>query len=182
GDHHRMTYALIAFLIFSAIAFLITVNRTGFIDTITKRRLTRPITACFCITGIILVLVSHAVITLKINAVSDNETFVSWAQDMFGGWYSISLPIVGTLLLIDIIAAVVSLFDKKQREKHSVVLRSAVLAASAAVPLLLAPFQGFMTANDTVPLYPAILVSGIGMALVFPAVSLIEKPAKAKEK
>ena len=177
-----MTYALIAFLIFSAITFLITANRTGFIDTRSKRKLTRPITACFGITGIVLLLVSHAVITLKISAVSENETFASWAHDMFGGWYSISLPVVGTLLLINILAAVLSLFDKKQREKNSAVLRSAVLSASSAVPLILAPFHGFMTANETVPLYPAILVSGIGMALVFPSVILIEKSANSKEK
>jgi len=181
-----MTYAVIAVLLFVLITVLSVLGHSRTANDPRIRKLISLIDLAFGIIGLILVIAVQVFIGVRISAVSKDAvstgaSFASWATDMIGGWYSVALPAVGILLGIDILAAVLSRFDKKQQEKGSVFLRSAVLTVSSAVPLSLAPFYGFMTENSTVPLYSAILVSGIGMSLVFRAVSLIEYCRKVQK-
>lgn len=167
-----MTYTVIAVFLFMFLASAAFFPCTHFYRE--KKFFRGALTAdvVMTIAGIALALSSHLVIASQISSAGDSS-FESWASDMLDGWYSLILPTEAVLIGISLAAALTLLFSNHKSSGSSVFLRSAVLAASPAVPFIMAPFYGFMTDNSSVPLYPAILVSGIGFALVFRFAGLI---------
>ena len=178
-----MMYTISAILVFALLTVISAVEYSRFgRDTGISRRIAFT-DAAIGILGLIAVLISYLLISSMISSCSDGD-FASWARDMLDGWYSVTFTASGVLFAVNLLAGVFACFDKKQQERTSVLLRTAVLIVSPAVPLILAPFYGFMTENDTLPLYTAILVSGIGTALVFRlvpfAVYLVKKGKKSR--
>jgi len=167
-----MTYTVLALFLFILLAFAAFFPCTRYYRESRFFRTAVIADSVLIIVGTILAVSSHLVIKSRISAVGDSS-FEAWASDMLDGWYSLILPTAAVLTGISTAAALTLLFSDNKKAGSNVFLRSAVLAASTAVPLIMAAFYGFMSENSTVPLYQAILVSGIGFALIFRAAGLI---------
>ncbi len=115
--------------------------------------------------GAALMVGSHLIATSKIDLFSSDALFHSWAIDFYNLYYMIAMPAFILLLVINVIAAVLGLFDSKQRTGFPKTLRI-VASISSSVFLMLIPFYGFITQNEYIEFYTYIMASGIGQALV----------------
>lgn len=109
-----------------------------------------------------------------------DTSWTEWAWDMFTLFYSISLPVIGVLLGILLLSSLISIFTVQKKGDSSPKIRVMAATASSIVMQILAPAYGFMTQNDTVPLYGYILLSGISQALVFRIVFVIEYLSRSR--
>lgn len=95
-----------------------------------------------------------------------DEDLAQWAGNMLAVYYQLTLPVFFVLLGITLIASIIAIFDKKQHIGFSPKLRVMASCASSVILLIIAPFYGFMTENDSIPLYTFICWFGVGQALV----------------
>jgi len=124
--------------------------------------------------GIALALAIHLLALSKLHSEALTPAFLSWAKDMYGIWYQIALPVFGVLFGFLLCSTLLSLGEKHHEKGHAPVMRMILSCASSVVMLILAPFYGFMTENETLPLYQYILWSGIGLALAFRLLCALE--------
>ncbi len=117
--------------------------------------------------GVSLALGVHFVAESQLGSETLTVAFRSWAKDMYGIWYQIALPVFGVLFGILLCAALLALGEKRGKKDYAPAMRMILSCAASVIMLILAPFYGFMTANETLPLYQYILWSGIGLALAF---------------
>lgn len=97
-----------------------------------------------------------------------------WAFDVFTYYYLIALPVCAAVIVLLILASLGA--------RTSVTLRGGlfprfrVLAnlLSSAFTLLLTPFYAALTDGASVPIRPLLLVSGIGISLLFRLALLVE--------
>lgn len=94
-----------------------------------------------------------------------DEQLSEWAGNMFSIYYQISLPVFFILLAVTVISSVLSFFDKNSLHGFTPKLRVMASCASSVMLLIIAPFYGFMTENETIPLYTYICFIGVGQAL-----------------
>lgn len=124
--------------------------------------------------GIALALAVHLLAENQLSSEALTPEFLSWAEDMYGIWYQIALPVFGVLFGFLLCSTLLSLGEKQKGKEYAPVMRMILSCASSVVMLILAPFYGFMTENETLPLYQYILWSGIGLALAFRLLCALE--------
>lgn len=113
-----------------------------------------------------------AVIIAVVCIISDHSIsgsqaeLAKWAGNMLSVYYQITLPVFFILLGITLLSSVMAIFDRKQHVGFSPKVRVMASCASSVILLIIAPFYGFMTANDSIPLYTFICWLGVGQALV----------------
>lgn len=137
-------------------------------------RILAVVNALLAVSGILIAAITHIIAQSSIADPSLEPDFASWAGSMYGIWYQISLPVLGVLFGITVLASLTALADKKQRSGVMQIMRAAVVCTASVVFLILAPFYGFMTENETIPLYRYILWSGAGMALTMRLACAVE--------
>lgn len=160
-----MTYLPLAILLTVALLFLTFLGERKTAQNQSSLKCLAIWNAALTTVGFLLSVVIHIKAASTLANASLDANFASWASDMFDIWYQIALPTATVLLVITTIASILPLADKKQRTGVASKIRVMTACASSVLLLLLAPFYGFMTENDTVPLYQYILWSGVGMAL-----------------
>jgi len=131
--------------------------------------------------GAVFTIVTHFICMRALRTPALDETFTEWAQDMFGIWYQIALPVFFVLAGLPLLSSLFSIFDRKSQTGTAPKIRVITITASSALLLILAPFYGFMTDNTSVPLYSYVLWSGTGMSLAIRASLAVEYAVRLRE-
>ena len=114
--------------------------------------------------GAVMTVASHALATTEIDRFLTDVEFHSWISDFYDLYYLIALPAFILLFLTNTVAALVGLYDKKQK-RIAKLLRPAVSVASSVL-LMILPYYGLITENSRIRIYVYIMLSGIGQALI----------------
>ncbi|MBP3378722.1 MAG: hypothetical protein J6L96_08235 [Clostridia bacterium] len=124
------------------------------------------------VAGACTMLVSHLIATNKIDYFISDTGFYSWAIDFYNLYYMIAMPAFILLLIINVLASLIGLYDGKQRTGLPKTLRT-IVSISSSVFLMLIPFYGLITKNSNVEFYTYIMASGIGQALIIRIADMI---------
>lgn len=109
----------------------------------------------------------------SINALDSGSDLYSWSKEFFDLYFDMSMWPFAFLLVITVIAAILGIFSPKYQTPVSRVLRHTVSLFSSLL-LLLIPFYGYFTQNESVPLLLFMALSGIGQALMIRASNAID--------
>lgn len=116
--------------------------------------------------GLIIVLAVWFIANRLIYHSGHDEQLAEWAGGLLDVYFQISLPVFFVLLVITVLASVTAIFDKKQRSGFPAKVRVMASCASSVILLIIAPFYGFMTENESIPIYTCICWLGVGQALI----------------
>lgn len=138
------------------------------------------VNAVLALIGTLVLLIVRFVSDNSIHGSGHDEQLIEWADDMFSIYFQITLPVFFVLLGITLLASVIAIFDDKQRQGFNAKVRIMLSCASSVILLIIAPFYGFMTANDSIPLYTYICWCGVGQALVMRLMFITEYFARSR--
>lgn len=123
--------------------------------------------------GASLMIVSYIIGINGINSIDNEPDLQSWAMEFLCLYYSLSLVPYILLLIINLIASLLGIYVPKYQAPISKVLRNTVSFFSSIL-LLLIPFYGYFTLNDSIPLILYMTLSGIGQALTMRIANVVE--------
>ncbi|MBQ4354915.1 MAG: hypothetical protein IJC71_08485 [Clostridia bacterium] len=161
-----MTYVPLAVLLAVVLSALTVYGERQAVQTETKLGILAGINIGLAAGGTAAVLIPHFLFRQTAENPALDEDFLTWAQDMFGIWYQIVLPVFGVLAGITFLSVLTAIADKKQQSGNAPHIRMLTVCASSVLLLILTPFYGFMTENEMIPLYQYVLWSGVGFALL----------------
>ncbi|MBE6616321.1 MAG: hypothetical protein E7627_00035 [Ruminococcaceae bacterium] len=125
------------------------------------------------IIGVALMAVSYIIGIDGINSIDNEPDLHSWAKDFLDLYYDISFVPFALLLIINLIASILGIYVTKYQTPISKILRYTVSIFSSIL-LLLIPFYGYFTLNDSIPLLLYMALSGIGQALTMRIANVVE--------
>ena len=156
-----MMYTIIIFLITAALITL-----TIFSEKKAKYcRAFMYVNLALAVLGVALIIAAHVVATNQINQFYSESGFYSWASDFYELYYLISFPAFILLFITNVLAAIVSPTGGKNGKNVSKILRL-IVSITSSVLLLLLPYYGLFTQNNSLKLYIYIMISGVGQALI----------------
>ena len=132
----------------------------------------------FGIVGIILFAGAYFFGRFTITSVSRDATWVEWAGNMFGIYFSLALPLFAICLGAITIYYLISLVQKKKIGNFQIKIRKIFSLVSSAAMLTLAVIYAPIIANKIFPLDVLVFIAGIGQALAMRLTYVLEYTVK----
>lgn len=155
-----MTYVPYAILLTIGFIFLTVLGEL-------KKNLQKPLAIVNAILAAAGAVILAVVYFAADSSIGGSETeLAEWAGNMLSVYYQITIPVFLVLLGVTLLSSSAAIPDRNQHVGFPPKIRVMASCASSVILLIIAPFYGFMTVNDSIPLHTFICWFGVGQALV----------------